>query len=129
MATIGLSHINFHAERSMLDALKHFYCDIVGLHQGPRPPFPDFGYWLYAGDDPIVHLYVAADGEERRMDVTTTFDHIAFNCVNQAEMEAALRRSGIQFRREIVPRTNQVQFFVRDPAGNNVELNFSESSA
>lgn len=126
MTTAGLSHINFHADRSLLDALKDFYCNVVGLHQGPRPPFPDFGYWLYAGDEPIVHLYVTAPGEERRTDISTTFDHIAFNCHNRHEVEITLLSKGVHFRTAIVPLTKHVQLFLRDPAGNSVELNFAD---
>ena len=127
MSTSGLSHINFHAERPLLDALLDFYCDIVGLSQGHRPPFRDFGYWLYAGDRPVVHLYVAMPSEERRTDVATTFDHIAFDCANRPEVEDGIRRHGLEYRTAVVPLTQQVQIFLKDPAGNSVELNFAES--
>jgi catechol 2,3-dioxygenase-like lactoylglutathione lyase family enzyme len=127
MTTAGLSHINFHADRPLLDALRDFYCDVVGLRQGPRPPFPDFGYWLYAGDDPIVHLYVTVAGEVRRTDVSTSFDHVAFECSNRNEVEATLRSLGVHYRTAVVPLTKQVQFFLKDPAGNSVELNFAEA--
>ena len=39
MTTAGLSHINFRADRLLLDALKDFYCNAVGLQVGERPPF------------------------------------------------------------------------------------------
>ncbi|OGI64334.1 MAG: hypothetical protein A2W18_07655 [Candidatus Muproteobacteria bacterium RBG_16_60_9] len=59
MTTTGLNHINLHAKRELLDALKEFYCDVVGLHIGSRPAFRNFGYWHYAGDKSVVHLYRA----------------------------------------------------------------------
>ena len=56
MTTGSLSHINLRAPRELLDALKNFYCEVVGLQVGERPPFPRFGYWLYAGGQPIVPI-------------------------------------------------------------------------
>jgi len=125
MATRGLSHINFRGPRELLDQLKDFYCDVVGLRVGERPPFPDFGYWLYAGGQPIVHLYQAGPQEERSRDAVTAFDHVAFDCEDSAAVEAVLRQRGIEYRRALVPATQQVQFFVVDPAGTKVELNFA----
>ena len=34
----------------MLDELRDFYRDVVGLTVGDRPPFRRFGYWLYSGE-------------------------------------------------------------------------------
>lgn len=125
MTTSGLGHINFHADRALLDALKNFYCDVVGLRQGPRPPFKGFGYWLYAGDEPVVHLYEAEPDEIRRTGVTNTFDHIAFKCHNPRSVEARLRQLQVAHKTVEVPSSRQLQIFVNDPAGNKVELLFS----
>jgi catechol 2,3-dioxygenase-like lactoylglutathione lyase family enzyme len=124
MPTRGLNHINFHAARALLDALKDFYCDAVGLEVGARPNFPQFGYWLYAGGHPVVHLYEAEPGEVRQRDAATTFDHVAFSCEDSAAFEALLRGRGVAYTKALVPGSDQVQLFLRDPAGNKVELNF-----
>jgi catechol-2,3-dioxygenase len=128
MTTLALNHYNLRANREMLDALRDFYCKVVGLTQGKRPPFSSFGYWLYAGDSDVLHLTEAAPGESRAIDVSTTFDHVAFACVNRAEVEARLRALGIQFSVDCVPLTREVQLFFQDPAGNGVELSFGESN-
>ncbi|MBI3716061.1 MAG: VOC family protein [Betaproteobacteria bacterium] len=129
MTTTGLSHINFHAPRELLDALKDFYCDIVGLQMGARPPFPMFGYWLYAGGLPVVHLYEATRDDVRALGAVNTFDHIAFDCDDQAGVERVLQSRALKYRVALVPASNQVQIFLRDPAGNKVELNFGDSGA
>ncbi len=129
MTTIGLSHLNLHAKRELLDELKEFYCTVVGLRNGPRPQFRNFGYWLYAGGDPIVHLYEADPDEERDTRVVTTFDHIAFDCTDQSEVEAEIVRRGLQYRATKVPGSQQVQLFLKDPAGNGVELLFESIDA
>lgn len=128
MTTKGLNHVNLRAPRDMLDALKDFYCDVVGLEVGPRPPFPAFGYWLYAGGRAVVHLYQAGAEEVRQTNVETTFDHVAFDCEDSAAVEALLQQRGVRYRKAIVPASRQLQLFVADPAGNKVELNFGETA-
>lgn len=126
MTTRGLGHINFRAQRGLLDALKNFYCEIVGLEPGTRPPFNEFGYWLYAGGQPIVHLSEAGPHESPPSGGAATFNHIAFACEDSAAVEALLRSRGVQYRKTAVPATAQVQLFLSDPAGNRVELNFTD---
>lgn len=127
MTTTGLNHINLHAKRDLLDALKDFYCDVVGLRVGSRPAFRNFGYWLYAGDRPVVHLWEADPDEVRHANVAGTFDHVAFDCSNLSAVEAALDARGVIYRKAQPPGTRQTQVFLSDPAGNGVELNFSDA--
>ncbi len=124
MPTTGFSHYNLRAPRDLLERLRTFYCDVVGLEVGPRPPFPTFGYWLYAGGRDVLHLSETRHGEVRATGVETTFDHAAFNCTERAAVEARLAGQGVDFRSAGVPGAERVQLFFRDPAGNGVELNF-----
>ena len=39
-----------------LEATRDFYAEILGLQVGERPPFSFPGYWLYLGDQAVVHL-------------------------------------------------------------------------
>jgi catechol-2,3-dioxygenase len=125
MATLGLNHFNLRAHRELLEKLRDFYCDVVGLVVGPRPPLKISGYWLYAGEQPVLHLSEAATADIGQTDTVTTFDHVAFDCTDLAEFEARLARLGIRYHMNRVPQTTRVQLFVRDPAGNGVELNFA----
>lgn len=121
----SLNHINISADRATLDALKNFYCDVLGLMEGHRPPFSRFGYWLYAGELALVHLVESRAGEAREMGAMNTFDHFAFDYTDRAAMEAKLIAQGVAFETAHVPATRQVQLFVKDPAGNKLELNFA----
>ena len=125
MPVRAFSHYNLRAPRAMLDRLQAFYRDVVGLTAGERPPFTFFGYWLYAGDRPVLHLSEAGAGEARSLDGVGTFDHAAFECDGREAFEERLGASGIPYRTAHVPLTGQVQLFLKDPAGNGVELNFS----
>ncbi|WP_322024036.1 VOC family protein [Burkholderia sp. BCC1977] len=127
MSVIGLNHYNLRADRAMLDTLRDFYVDVVGLEPGYRPPFQSSGYWLYAGAQAILHLSEARPGDVRPAHVVNTFDHVAFSCENAADMERRLADAQVRYSRTYVPLTRQLQLFLTDPAGNGVELNFAET--
>ncbi len=118
-----LQHINIRcadAERT-----RDFYVRILGLTVGDRPPFASSGYWLYLGKNPVVHLVQRPNGEKAHSDGSGNLDHIAFHGPNSEAMRKLLNAEGIKFREAIVPRENAVQFFLHDPDGVGVELNFS----
>ncbi len=125
MSILGFSHYNFRANRAMLDTLRDFYVEVVGLQVGPRPPFQNYGYWLYIGERDVLHLSESRPDEMRPANVINTFDHAAFACSNLGEFEKRLGEFEIPYRRVLVPQTGQLQLFFTDPAGNGVELNFS----
>jgi catechol-2,3-dioxygenase len=125
MPIIGINHYNLRAARDVLDALRDFYIDIVGMQIGLRPLTGSFGYWLYIGDQAVLHLSEVKDGEVRHSFVQGTFDHVSFTTTDLPQMLAHLEAKGIQYHRQTVPATGQVQLFFSDPAGNGVELNFA----
>jgi catechol-2,3-dioxygenase len=122
---ISFSHYNLQAPRELLDRLRDFYTDVVGLSLGERPPFESSGYWLYAGHEAVLHLTEVAGDEIRAQGSRSTFGHGAFNCEGRREFERKLAHRGIRFEVAHVPLTGQVQLFFKDPAGNGVELNFA----
>ena len=129
MPVVAFNHFNLRAPLALTDALRDFYVDVVGLTVGWRPPFDFPGYWLYLGEQAVLHL-VGVPGA--RGDAVTrggTFDHVAFTCRELAATEARLRAQGVDYRSVRVPGTQQVQLFLSDPAGNGVELNFASASA
>jgi catechol-2,3-dioxygenase len=129
MPTLGLNHYNLRGPRALLEELRAFYCEVVGLSVGPRPPFGNFGYWLYAGGQAVLHLSESGPSENRGTGAASTFDHAAFNCSGRSEFESKLAQRGLSFRVARVPQTGQMQLFLTDPAGNGVELNFASEDA
>jgi glyoxylase I family protein len=125
-AMLTFSHINLRAPRPLLEALRAFYCDVVGFEVGPRPPFGSFGYWLYAGSDPLLHLSEGDADAPPATNAAGTIDHVAFACTDRPAMERRLRAHDIEWRMNRVPASGIVQLFVRDPGGNRVELSFAE---
>ncbi len=128
MPVQGLDHYNLRASRELLDRLRDWYRDVIGLEVGERPPFRFHGYWLYAGGRPILHLSEAGPGEEHPVPGSGTFDHVAFACRGLAAMQARLDAAGARYRVADVPATGVRQIFLEDPAGNGVELDFDARS-
>lgn len=119
----GLAHYNLRAERGLLEALRHFYVEVVGLKEGPRP-LNSFGFWLYAGDRDVLHLSEAVAEDKRRTGSDLTFDHVAFACEDWPEFRDRLERHSIKFTERGGHGNGRRQVFFRDPAGNGIELSF-----
>jgi glyoxylase I family protein len=109
----------------MMEQLKVFYRDVVGLRIGDRPQLTSFGYWLYAESIDVLHLSEAKPEEKRRENVATTFDHVAFTATDYDATIVRLEKLSIHFKTREISDTGQKQIFFRDPAGNGIELNFS----
>ncbi len=116
----GFSHVAIAV--TDLAAARHFYCDLLGFDELPRPDFGP-GMWLRVGDLQLHFI------ETDQMPVSGPgFPHFALH-VPTAEFEAtmdALRRADVPFVR---PPRSRVDFgvtvqaaFVTDPAGNVVEF-------
>ncbi|SKA11794.1 Catechol 2,3-dioxygenase [Enhydrobacter aerosaccus] len=119
-------------EPSDLEATKTFYCDVLGLEDGDRPPLGFPGYWLYSGGVPTVHLLgkrqprdgIVVRGTRKKFKDTGRFDHIAFAATDIDGVRKRLQEKNVQFREQTIPRTGGQQIFLYDPDGVGVELNF-----
>lgn len=120
--TIGsIHHVNIRARREDIARLRQFYCEIVGLRQGWRPPFASRGYWLYADEEPVLHLVESDDAAP-----AGGVDHIAFHCAGLEPIIERLRNHGIEFSLTQVPVLGDTQLLFRDPLGIGVELTVSK---
>ncbi len=122
MATEGLNHINIAAPTELLARVRDFYVDVVGLRDGSRPEFGIRGYWLYAGENAVVHLMVK-DGPQQGP-AKGFLDHIAFTCSDLEGMEQRLAGLGVAYRKNDFRQNGIIQLFIEDPTGLGVELNF-----
>jgi catechol 2,3-dioxygenase-like lactoylglutathione lyase family enzyme len=121
-----------------------FYTRVLGLRQGPRPPFGFPGRWLYLEDDHeqaeqgCVHL-IGADGASARDaylgerpgapgQTTGALDHIAFVATDWPACRARLQAFNVAFAERVVPLLGVRQVFLTDPDGVTVELNFPEGA-
>ena len=120
---LSINHIQLVAEKDLVIQLRDFYCNVVGLTEGFRPSFERFGFWLYIGDKDVLHLITPKEGDGRSLQ-KSSFDHVAFKTGRYQDVLQKLRRLNIPFDEKPIPGMSAHQIFLKDPAGNRVELNF-----
>jgi catechol 2,3-dioxygenase-like lactoylglutathione lyase family enzyme len=130
METTGLDHFNITVPFELLERVRDFYVQVLGLVIGERPDFMRKGFWLYAGNKSIVHLTTCdeADARAKIEAGLNFFDHIAFTCKGLPELIERLKRLQVAYEVAEISSLGQMQVFVRDPAGVGVELNFIDES-
>lgn len=122
-----------------IDGTRDFYCEVVGLSVGKRPPLAFPGYWLYAASDGTgaACLHVAERGAYAAHAASLGLnvpdgpdpgvgpvDHIAFNASDYGGLLERLRRQGVPAVTNAVPGGPR-QVFIEDPNGVRVEINVS----
>jgi catechol 2,3-dioxygenase-like lactoylglutathione lyase family enzyme len=124
-----------------IDGTRDFYCQVVGLSVGARPPLAFPGYWLYAGASrgstaACVHVAerraYAAHAASLGLNVPDgpdpgvgPVDHIAFSASDYDGLLERLRQKGVRAVTNAVPGGPR-QVFIQDPNGVRVEINVSE---
>jgi catechol 2,3-dioxygenase-like lactoylglutathione lyase family enzyme len=116
-----------------IDGTRDFYCRVLGMREGPRPPLGFPGYWLYLGDTPVIHIAewksYTEHSETGDLPVSTpaagtgALDHIAFNATDYDELLANLERAGVKAHRNVANANGLRQVFLLDPNGIKLEIN------
>jgi catechol 2,3-dioxygenase-like lactoylglutathione lyase family enzyme len=142
---LSLSLNHFSIRSTDLAACQRFYCDALGLVNGPRPPFPFPGLWLYAGDtgvwaNAVVHI-IGIDhddpeglkkylGDRDLSSLQGSGRSITWpSCHRPDETITRLDAQRVAWRERTVPLLGLHQLFVDDPNGVVVELNFPATEA
>jgi catechol 2,3-dioxygenase-like lactoylglutathione lyase family enzyme len=123
MSVLRIDHLNITGPPTLIAGCHAFYTQVLGLVEGARPPFRSRGHWLYAGEHAVVHL--TESDRESTDSKPAALDHLALACEGLDETLERLKTHSVHYDLERVPASNQVQVFVRDPAGVSLELNFS----
>jgi catechol 2,3-dioxygenase-like lactoylglutathione lyase family enzyme len=138
---MNLSLNHFSIRTLDLTKTRHFYTDVLGFVDGPRPPFPFPGIWLYAGGtgdyaNAVVHVIgldpqdpnglnqYLGERDNTGLHGSGAVDHLAFFATGLPEMMNRLRAADVPYRAREVPVLGLHQVFVDDPNGIVIELNF-----
>jgi catechol 2,3-dioxygenase-like lactoylglutathione lyase family enzyme len=109
-----------------LDTTKAFYIGLLGLTDGPRPPFYFPGAWLYVGDQAVLHIIAGRPVPEPPAGV---LDHMAFSASDLDGTVARLKEHKIDYDLRRQAGDGPWQLFCHDPNGAKVELDFSADEA
>jgi len=123
MRATRLTHVSIHAYD--LEESMRFYVDVLGMRRVPSPDFAQRVEWLELGDQQL-HLFLS-DGP------APANHHIGLDV---DDFEAAYRMAsergmfdGDAFGAEVRELVDgAVQMYLRDPAGNLVEINWPDVS-
>ncbi|WP_305906408.1 VOC family protein [Methylomarinum sp. Ch1-1] len=121
-----MSHIEYtlhHASLIVSDTQQslHFYANVLGMQQVPRPNLPFPGAWLKIGAQQQIHLL-----ELDNPDPTTGRPkhggrdrHVALTVKDIAPVKDSLEKANIAYTLSISGRQ---ALFCRDPDGNAIEI-------
>jgi catechol 2,3-dioxygenase-like lactoylglutathione lyase family enzyme len=149
---MDIKRVDHYSIRTLdLESSRRFYTEVIGLREGPRPPFDFPGYWLYSGDPPadlrngprnygLVHLmgfdannpgsldaYVGARESAGPSTGTGALDHVAFAATGREALLERCRRLDVKYFERDVPMLGLRQVFLKDPDGVTLEINYPAS--
>lgn len=116
-------HINIGAPMPLLEQVRDFYCAVFDLESGFRPAFTRRGFWLYKGDQALIHLVESS--QHNAAEKQGYFDHIAFRLSGLDGFIERLEAGNITYRRSYISESDLTQLFFKDPAGTGIEANFA----
>ena len=122
--SVQLDHINIKASAELLEEVKSFYMEVLGLKEGFRPEFSSAGSWLYSGEQALIHLSNCDESPESSL--SGHLDHVAFRSAGLTETRQLLDEKGISFHSNFIHELNTTQLFFRDPTGTKIELSFPD---
>ncbi|MEZ5486982.1 MAG: adenylate/guanylate cyclase domain-containing protein [Steroidobacteraceae bacterium] len=108
-----------------IDRARDFYADVLGFKVDPerRSSNGTPGHWLQAGEYGQIHLIGAnGHGHSDPQNIDNTEPHVALAVADLEGARVELERRGIPFRisNGVEPQLRHI--FLRDPAGNLIEL-------
>lgn len=125
MKGTSINHVSVHA--SDLDDSIAFYEEIFGMERIPSPNFAFPVQWLRIGDQQF-HLFVREDVE------APPFHHIGINvddfeAVYRRAVERGLHDTSAFFSKMYELPDGSVQMYLRDPAGNLIEVDWPDAAS
>ncbi|TWX72101.1 hypothetical protein ESZ36_02415 [Colwellia demingiae] len=103
-----------------LRAMECFWVDLIGLHEGKRPPFPFNGLWIYSDDKPLIHIAEQAFSSFGNGSIA----HVALEGANYNALLKRLDNSAYFYTEKVMPISNERQLFITGPDVLTVEMLF-----
>lgn len=130
------------------EGTRDWFVSNLGFRNGYHPDFGFPVYWLYIGDQDVIHIgkarysdhqdtYLKTPSDLEGVDYdaagalgSARIDHLCLNCEGLAEFSERLSRNGVEFSERKAHNSKLYQLFMREPInGLKVELNFDWKEA
>lgn len=121
MKATGFTHTSVHAHD--LDKSVRFYRELFGMEEIPAPDFPFPVRWLRLGDLQL-HLFESDDPAPQGHHFGIDVDN--FEATYEKVREFGAREKQGYFSKLYELPDGAVQMYLRDPAGNMVEVNWPD---
>ncbi|HEV7397482.1 MAG TPA: VOC family protein [Pyrinomonadaceae bacterium] len=114
-----LSHVNITVPPELEEVTKQFYAAVMEIREVPKPPELKArgGAWYQLGE---VQLHLSR--EQRPPDNHASKRHVCYAVRSLSEAEQHFRAAGIEVIPDNLPIPGSPRFYVRDPAGNLLEI-------
>lgn len=116
-------HFNLDVPADQLELIKDFYGQLFGWRPGPRPAFSRPGYWLYQGQQPLLHLTQCDTTRPEAGQSTGALNHLAFRSDDLQPIVQRLAALQVPYDLRQIPGQPTRQLFLRDPLGLRIEIN------
>lgn len=123
MAATNLNHVSVHA--TDMEKSARFYEDLFGLERVPTPNFGFHVIWLRVGDLQL-HLFDRDVEAPSNHHLGITVDDIDAVYAKAKKLGILDGRTNGHFLRELPD--GGIQLYIRDPAGNLIEINYPDAS-
>ena len=118
-----MTHVSVHAHD--LEESARFYEELFGMEEIPAPDFPFPVRWLRVGD---LQLHLFQSGDPAPMTHHFGIDVDDFEAAYRKVRELGVGEGSGYFSRVYQLPDGAVQLYVRDPAGNLVEINWPDAT-
>jgi catechol 2,3-dioxygenase-like lactoylglutathione lyase family enzyme len=117
---INMHHVALATED--LDSTLTFYTEVVGLKKGPTPSSSGPLQWMYAGDNPVLHIFQPTSGRGAAVSGVYGVAHIALHIADFDAAKVRLEAHDISYEINIMESRNARQIFFDGPDNVRVEL-------
>jgi catechol 2,3-dioxygenase-like lactoylglutathione lyase family enzyme len=114
----NIHHVNVTVAKSLEEEAKHFYREVMGLQEVPKPESSRGrgGAWYQLGP---VQLHLSVENLEG---TPLSKRHVCYTVANLAAAEERFRNAGVEIIPDDMPMPGWPRFYVRDPGGNRLEI-------
>jgi len=122
---IRFDHLSLSAKQP--EVMRDFLVELLDLHVGDRPGLNFNGYFLFAGDKDVIHIF--GQSMSRGKEAAHAFNseqnvvhHVCFFSDDYSETMARIDRMGLDYSISSVPNSPVKQIFVRAPENLILEI-------